>query len=160
PRVLQIRQRQAYNRGFERELDVELARTQVPTPPFERDAWRVHGRVLDAKRAGVAQVTVSLHDASGAWVSPLGHVCTDANGYFALTYRPPSADDATKRATQPLTLTVSASDGTVLYRASEPLYVRVGQIDYREVVLTGLPADCPPPRPPERPQPADTWVVR
>ncbi len=33
PRVLKIRQRQAYNSGFERELDLELVRTQVQAPP-------------------------------------------------------------------------------------------------------------------------------
>jgi hypothetical protein len=91
----------------------------------------------------------------------LGHVCTDANGYFALTYRPASPADVTKLAEQPLTLTVSAADGKVVHRASEPLYVRVGQIDYREIVLADMPVDCPPPQSPsDSPPPLDTWVVR
>lgn len=78
-------------------------------------------------------------------MSQLGHGCTDELGYFALQYkatenaRPPLANN------QKLFLTVTDTNRNRLYQAAEPLYVRLGYIDYRLIVIKDPAQICTPP---------------
>ena len=119
----------------------------------------VHGRVLDKTRAGIAGLTVSLFDEKGKWIREMGYSCTDERGYFAITY---SVKGDEKPEAQQLFLTVTDKEHRVLHREKEPLYVRLGWIDYREMVIDDQGDVCLPPEPDKdkKPAPADSWIVR
>jgi hypothetical protein len=135
PRVQQIAARLTYNQGLMRDLDREIERSQIQVPPFDLNTWLVHGRVLDQQRTGMQGLTVSLFNEQKQWIRQLGHACTDERGYFAIAYRvegqrsqiPPS---------QPLFLTITNPNRQILHQENAPLFVKLGQIDYREIVLT------------------------
>ena len=159
PRVQKIDSRLAYNQSLLKDLAVETDRSKVEVPAIDANTWMVHGRVLDKIRAGIAGLTVSLFDEKGKWIREMGYSCTDERGYFAITY---SVKGDEKPGAQQLFLTVTDKEHRVLHREKEPLYVRLGWIDYREMVIDDQGDVCLPPEPDkdEKPAPADSWIVR
>jgi len=159
PRVQKIDSRLTYNQSLLKDLAVEIDRSKVEVPAIDGNTWMVHGRVLDKTRAGIAGLTLSLFDEKGKWIREMGYSCTDDRGYFAITY--PAKEDEKSEA-QRLFLTVTDKEHRVLHREKEPLYVRLGWIDYLEIVIDDQGDVCPPPEPDkdEEPAPPDSWIVR
>jgi hypothetical protein len=159
PRIQKIDSRLVYNQSLLKDLAVEIDRSKVEVPAIDANTWMVHGRVLDKTRAGIAGLTVSLFDEKGKWIREMGYSCTDERGYFAITY---SAKEDGKQGSQRLFLTVTDREHRVLHREREPLCVRLGWIDYREMVIDDQGDVCLPPEPDkdEKPAPADSWIVR
>ena len=144
PRVKKIDGKQAYNRGFEQDLQVETARTKYTPPEFDLDSWQVQGRVTAEEGKGVPDVTVALYTEQGRLFDAVPHDCTDENGYYALAYTPKGDDEAGILAKTPLTVTISDKDGNVLCRDATPVFIRAGNIDYRNIKI-GDKDNCPPP---------------
>ncbi len=159
PRVQKIESRLTYNQSLMKDLAVEIDRSKAEVPAIDANTWMVHGRVLDETRIGIEGLTVSLFDEKGNWIKQMGYSCTDERGYFAITY---STEEDEKQREQGLFLTVTDKEHCVLHREREPLYVRLGWIDYREIVIDDQGEVCPPPEPDkdEKPAPADSWIVR
>ena len=159
PRVQKIDSRLAYNQSFLKDLAVEIDRSKVEVPAIDANTWMVHGRVLDKTRAGIMGLTVSLFDEKGKWIREMGYSCTDERGYFAITY---SAKEDEKPGAQRLFLTVTDKEHRVLHREREPLYVRLGWIDYREIIIDDQGDVCLPPEPDkdDKRVQTDSWVVR
>jgi hypothetical protein len=131
-------------------LDLEVQRTRIGAVQADPRGVLVHGRVLDAARAGVPRLTITIVDASGKAIL---RTKTDDSGYFKLasdtgsdvTGVPPAgttdapAANAPKAARDPAAATrqpaIVVLDGrTELYRAVlEPL--QPGQSRYLEIVL-------------------------
>ena len=147
PRVQKITDRLNYNQGLQKELDVEIERTKITIPDFDVNTWMVHGGIVDRAGTPLKDLTVSLHDEDGNWIEELGMACTDERGYFAIQYKLEPKSAAAIPDTQKLILTVTDSDGRLLHRETEPLYLRAGQIDYRLIVITDKGETCPPPSP-------------
>lgn len=154
-----------FNAGFVGDVKAGIDDASVTEPQFDKTAWRVHGRVLDGNNAGVKNLTISLFDENRKWIRELGFVCTDERGYFAITY-PATAGDAVEIPDdRPLLLTVTDQQQQSVHQESQPLFVKIGQIDYREIILTAPQEVCIPPEPDgkqvEEPMPPPSaWIVR
>jgi len=164
PRVTSVGARVAFNQKFATNLNSEVERSKISAPEFDINSWLVHGRVLDGNGAPKAGVTLSLSDANGAWVRALGHTCSDANGYYALKYTSKAGAALPVPETQPLFLTATDSAFKLLQRDTQALYLKIGQIDVRQMILAAPAGTCTPPLPGNSgtggDTPPDTWVVR
>jgi hypothetical protein len=159
PRVKNLEARLTYNQGWFQALDNEIIKAGVQVPEVAPDQWLLHGRVL-RKGIGVKGLTVTLADAQGRWLRPLGYACTDDRGYFTIIF-PPQAEAAEEVSeSQELFLTVSDRDHRVLYRDPEPCYCVIGEIVYREVELTDGEEVCSSPEPETPEPPSSDWVIK
>ena len=163
PRVKKLDERLTYNIGLSKELDVEIERTEITQPFFDINTWMVHGRVLDKEGKGISELTMSFYDKNKVWVEELGHACTDDRGYYSIRYRVEPEKKQEIPATRELFLTVTDNAFKVLHRESEPLFVRIGQIDFRLIVFEDKGGICEPPQPGNNQTaavPPDAWLVR
>lgn len=145
PRVKKVADRLAYNQGLEKELDNEIERNSITIPDFDVNTWMVHGGIVDGEGTPLSGLTVSLYDENGSWIEKLGYGCTDERGYFVLKYTAKSREASAIQDTQKLILTVTDSNGLILHQETDPLYLNIGQIDYRLMVITAKGETCPPP---------------
>ncbi|MBC8487952.1 MAG: hypothetical protein H8D45_18130 [Bacteroidetes bacterium] len=161
PRVKKISNRLAYNQGFFKELDIELDRTKIELPLYDTDSWMVHGRVIGENDKGINNLTVSIYDEKGTWVRKINYTCTNELGYFSIMY-PPKGGKPEISENQKLFLTILDKEHKILHQETEPLYVKVGQIDYREIILSKKKDTCSPPEANNEKSslPPDAWVVR
>ncbi|MGE5805657.1 MAG: carboxypeptidase-like regulatory domain-containing protein, partial [Ignavibacteria bacterium] len=163
PRVKKANEHLVYNQGFLRELDVEIERSDIKVQSFSPDSWHVHGRVLDIDRKGIENLTVSLTDEKKRWVEEIGYSGTDSKGYFSITYTIKTQETTKISETQKLFLAV-LKKGRQIYISSEPLFISIGHIDYREITITENEHEVtPPPKPAydETPNvPKDLWIVK
>lgn len=144
PRVKRVAARLQYNQGMFKDLNVEIERAKITVPSADKDSWMLHGRVLEKDKKGVPGLTVGLYDENGNWIRELGYGCTDKLGYFSIIY--PQKGKKPRDISESLKLFIYVSDKNqkILHKDSEPLYVRIGQIDYREIYLTDEEI-CQPP---------------
>ena len=127
------------------EEQVQMAATK--TPRFEADSWRFQGRVVDTKNQGISGLTVSLFDPKGNWVRALGQACTDDKGFFVITYKRNEKDTigtVNNTREQPLIPTVSDKNKAVLHQEKEPIFLKIGRIDSRLIILGEDVCDTPP----------------
>ncbi|OEU63415.1 MAG: hypothetical protein BBJ57_10705 [Desulfobacterales bacterium PC51MH44] len=163
PRVKKISERLAYNQGLKKELDNEIDNTKITIPDFDINTWMLHGRILNPEGNGLNGLTVSLYDENGSWIEKLGYACTDGRGYYAVRYRVEPEKKQEIPETRELFLTVTDSAFKVLHRETEPLFVKIGQIDFRLIVLEDKGGICEPPQPRNNQTavvPPDAWLVR
>lgn len=158
-RVKKIEAMQSFNAGFARDVNVEIESARIKVPDFEKNSWLLHGRVLDENLKGVKDLTICLLDENDKWITELGFASTDELGYFVLTYKEEDGREPQIPESQPLILAVTDQESNVLYQESEPLFLKIGQIDYREIVLTDESKVRKPPKG-KTSTPADTWIVR
>jgi len=163
PRVKKISDRLSYDQGLKIELANEIEKAKIKMPDFDINTWMVHGRVLNQEGTGLHGLTVSLYDENGNWIEVLGYACTDSRGYYAVRYKV----DPEKKSEYPerdkLFLTITDSKFNVLHRDIRPLFVKIGRIDYRLIVLESKEDICTPPEPGKSGSPGtppDAWIVR
>ena len=161
PRVKRVAARLQYNQGLFKDLNVEIERAKITVPSADKDSWMLHGRVLEKDKKGVPGLTVGLYDENGNWIRELGYGCTDKLGYFSIIYPQKGKEPRDISESLKLFIYVSDKNQKILHKDSEPLYLRIGQIDYREIYLTDEEI-CPPPEPGEDVTPVkpDTWIVK
>jgi hypothetical protein len=153
PRVQAAASRLTYNQGLFRDLDGEIGRSQISIPSVDANTWLAHGFVLDGKGVGIEGLTISFFDGQNQWIRGIGYACTDRRGYFAISYKTEQPDD------QPLFLNVADKNQRSLYRDPNPRVVKLGLIDFWQIVLSDSAADCPPPvSDPPPPQPIEGVV--
>ena len=163
PRVKKLEERLTYNAGAAKELDAEIERTKITQPSFDINTWMVHGRVLNKEGKGISGLTVSLYDEKGTWIEQLGYACTDERGYFAIRYKADQEKGSEIPEDQKLILTLTDAKSKVLHRETEPLFVKIGQIVFRLIVLEDKGDVCTPPEPDwdhATAIPPDAWLVR
>jgi hypothetical protein len=103
--------------------------------------YALHGFVRRPDLTGVPQLTVALYDENGHWIHELGYGCTEEDGYFHMRYQgDPIAPGAAH-------ICVLDRKQTTLYTDKVPLYPQLGQVDYREIVLSVETSLCAPPPP-------------
>jgi hypothetical protein len=162
PRVLKINNRIAYNQGAAKDLQTEIQKSEITVPEIDLNTWMVHGRVLNKENQPMQGVTVSLYDNQDHWVRQTGYSCTDARGYYALRYTIKQDQKPDFEADDDLYLTVTDSNHRLLHKETDPVYVSIGHIDYRIVIISG--DVCIPPEPVDGPDsgtvPPDAWIVR
>lgn len=97
----------------------------------------VHGRALQAKNnQGIPRLTVFLSDREKQWIRVLGYACTDERGYFALIYPPKNDKSTPEPPKEQVFLMVGDAERPILYRSSEALKIKPGQVIYREIFLS------------------------
>jgi hypothetical protein len=148
PRVAALDLRGEVDDALVVELNLEAARALAAAPRVGEKGWAIHGHLLDARRRPVPGATVALY-AGERWVEPLGHACTRADGYFQILSADVSATEY-----PPLSLRVRLRDA-VVHEEREPVTVRAGTVEYREVVIEGDQAVCAPPEAAPRPAPPE-----
>jgi hypothetical protein len=173
PRVAALADKIQFNDGLRRDLDFEVARAKTDTPTVDKDGYVFHGFVRDVKGQGLPRLTVALYDANGNWIRELGYGCTDERGYFLMRYQRGKTDPAggtnptfaafkasatggtTTSRTQPAArIYVLDAQQTTLHVEPEPLYPKLGEVDFRIIILGAETAPCtPPPDKPGEPQP-------
>lgn len=135
PRVRKIVERLNYNQGLRQELDREIEKSKIVIPEFDPNTWIVHGRVLNADGVAISGLTVSLYDDEEQRISQSGHSSTDEHGYFVLQYKIAEDKKSPIQDNRKLFLTVTDSKHNKLFQATEPLFIRIGHIDYRLIVI-------------------------
>lgn len=156
PRVQALAGRAALNQGLVSNLAAETTRAKTEIPIADENTWVFHGYVRDQSGRGLPKLTVAPYDKSdrsGNWVKDLGYVCTNTQGYFKLAVA--NLKDGAAATVFPRVLN---SQGATLYCGSQPLTVQAGQVEYREIIISGDPVDCAPPPPP--PPTTAEWIVR
>lgn len=143
PKVMQIAERLSYKQGLQSELDREIEKAKIVVPELDANTWIVHGRVLTTEGEAISGLTVALYDEHEQWATQLGQSRSDEFGYFVLRYTKAKTDRSPLSDSQKLFLTVSKAEQT-LYQATEPLYKRLGSIDYRVIVIQQPNESCPP----------------
>ncbi len=164
PRVTALSAKRAANESLVERLKVDAARAQAPSPSLDPDAWIVHGHVYGPDRSAQAERVVTLHDADDKQLVET-QARTDGNGHFVLCVRrdtpkdpgtgPPPTPGATvdpsrgpalrmepkasASSRQRVYLHVSDISGKTLHRDTRALTPALGQVDYREIVLTDDP---------------------
>lgn len=179
PRVQKLSNRIQYNQGAAQEIKIEVAKVKIIVPNIDPQTWMVHGRVMEAEGGNpIPGVTVSLYTAKGTWVKELGYSCTDEQGYYSIRYTKDVIKDKTENGQQkddaakvePLAdakereaaarkcfyLGVTNKDQQVIHTESEPVCVKLGQIDYRLIILSK--SQCTPPADDKKKQPTPTPV--
>jgi hypothetical protein len=145
PRIQTMRDQVDINKNLSGNLALEIERSNIAIPKFDKNTWMVHGRVLCEDMTGKEGLTVSFVDENGKWLRPLGYACTDAKGYFAITYDPAKDSKNEIPATLKMFLIVSDEKRNILFKDTEPLYVKIGRINYKDIQLSGKNIICTPP---------------
>ena len=135
PKVRTIAERLLYNQGLRPELDREIEKSNIVIPEIDADTWMVHGRVMDTDGLAIGNVSVFLYDEKEQWVAQLGHSCTNELGHFVLQYKSAEKDRSPLSTSQKLFLIVKEANQNRLYQATDPLFMRLGTIDYRVIVI-------------------------
>lgn len=175
PRVTALVEKTRINQGLQRDLDFERARAKSETPSVDENGYVFHGFVRDLKGQGQTKLTVALYDEKGNWIRELGYGCTDDRGYFILRYQQPPKDpdgDTKPTATffdsaaggriaasqkQPIAkIYVLDAEQKTLHVEQEPLRPKLGQVDFRIIVLGAHAKPCTPPPPSLAPPPEPT----
>ena len=161
PRLKRFSDQIEYNKRVLKEVEVVIERSKITVPDFDRNTWMVQGQVIDKNSNPVAGLTVSLQDEDKKWVRQLGYTCTDQRGYYVLRYRVEPGQEPAFGKDENFYISVSDQTYELLHRESQPVNVSIGQIDYRQIVLTGKV--CSPPKPGDGDTavvPPEEWVAR
>lgn len=165
PRVKKLVANIRYGDSVKKGLDIEIESAGIMQPSFEPKSWRVTGLVLNSELKGVSNLTISLFNEDKEWIEDLGSTCTDDKGFFALTVTDETGEIVKKYKDKPLTLTVSDDEKDILCREEESMNLKIGSIEYRQIILGEK--ECPPPPDEddegddETPPPDDnTWTVK
>lgn len=156
PRVLQSEVKLSVATGLSHELRTEVAKTKIKAPPYNPKTWRCHGRVLTSEREGIEALMLSLFNENKRWVRALGIACSNEQGYFVIDYPTQGIAEAKVSPAQPLILTVTDNDRQIIHQETLPLFVKLGIIDYREIILDGKLKIVVPPEAEDSTPPSDT----
>jgi protocatechuate 3,4-dioxygenase beta subunit len=104
---------------------VRLAISRQPKPI--RDAFILHGRIVDAAGNPVPKATVSLTDAQGLANKLIKPVKTDENGFYTITLRAGEYPDLVK-ADEPLFVTVVDAKKRELAKPPDAIPIAIGKV--------------------------------
>ncbi len=145
-----------------KDLDVLITEANIKVESVDKNTWKIHGKVIDKDRKGIKNLTATLHDQKGKWLREMGYGCTDENGYFSISYTLIDETGHMISMKNKLFLYISNKKQTILYKDSEPLFIRPGRIDYKAIYISDIKEVCTPPvsDTDETELPAGRWVVK
>ena len=147
PQAVKARAKVSYYNTIKVGIAEQVQMASAKTPRFEADSWRFQGRVVDTQNRGLSGLTVSLFDQKGNWIRALEQACTDEKGFFVITYKRNEKDalgTVNNTREQPLIPTVSDKNKAVLHQENEPVFLKIGRIDSRLIILGEDVCDIPP----------------
>ncbi|MBE9571494.1 MAG: hypothetical protein IMF11_12770 [Proteobacteria bacterium] len=145
-----------------KDLDVLITEANIKIESVDKNTWKIHGKVIDKDRKGIKNLTATLHDQKGKWLREMGYGCTDENGYFSISYTLTDETGPMISMKDKLFLYISNKKQTILYKDSEPLFIRPGRIDYKAIYISDIKEVCTPPvsDTDETELPTGRWVVK
>jgi len=151
PRVLNLERKEKVNQQMIQDLDLETDRVKTDVSGFDKEAWNLYGYVRDRNYNPVPNLTVALYDEKEQWIKQMEYACTDKRGFFSIIYSQKEKAQKQKEIPESMKLFIHVSDRNknVLYKDQQPLYLKIGQVDYREIYLPEETSICTPPGPPE-----------
>lgn len=141
--VIRLKTEVAIEERFGKALNAEIDRATITRPAVDERAWTLYGFVRDQDLQGQPNLTVALFDRKNHWIEALGHACTDSRGCFQLRYAQGGEPGTNQR--WEVFLRVLNRKQEILYRDKKPMIAIIGEITYREVILTGESESCQPP---------------
>lgn len=162
PRVLRLRDKETGNLRMTRDLVTEIDRAGTDLSGYDKNAWNLYGCVRDGDSNPVPNLTAALYDKKGRRLRQVGYGCTDKKGKFSIIYPREGEEGKLISETSELFLHITDINHKVLYKAADPLFFRVGHLDYREVDLSEDEDVCSTPEPgkEDTPVPPRQWVVK
>ena len=144
------------------DLDVLITEANIKVESVDKNTWKIHGKVIDKDRKGIKNLTATLHDQKGKWLKEMGYGCTNENGYFSISYTLTDETGPSISMEDELFLYISNKKQTILYKDSEPLFIRPGRINYKAIYISDIKEVCTPPvsDTDETEFPAGRWVVK
>jgi hypothetical protein len=158
PEVVRLKTEVAADQRFASGLGAEIDRVNAPIPVVSESGWALYGFVRNQDSKGQPNLTVALFDSSNRWIESLGHTCTDGRGYFQLCFVP--GKETVMEPGREIFLRVSNPKRQELYRDKKPMSAVLGEVKYREIILDGETALCPPPSSPQNPAPTTESSVK
>ncbi|HMT30347.1 MAG TPA: carboxypeptidase-like regulatory domain-containing protein [Bacteroidia bacterium] len=139
-KVKSMNDRLEYNKLMFQGFDEAIKRSKVKQNPFKPGSWAVEGRVYDKNSNPAVGLTVFLSDSESNWLTDTDSACTDETGYYTI-----SIDEKFHKALAklPILINVSKAGENILCTDDEPLFVKKGIINNRDLYLSGK--ECPPP---------------
>ncbi len=132
PKVLETQTKLTYQKEMAVGVEIEREKAAIKSEPFERNAWRLHGKVYEKDLKPVVGVTVYFSSERKDWIEELGSYCTDETGYFTLTLKDEIID---KLKGNKIFVSVSDKNKKVLIIHQKPVLITKGSIDYIEICL-------------------------
>ena len=142
PQVKIADERIACNIKLLNDLDFKIKLSSIKVGPININSWCVHGRILDDNMEGIKGLIVSLNDGNNEIIKDINETCTDNLGYFSITYTPKKQAHKISE-DKSVYIVVTDSSKKVLHHENKPLYIRIGQIDYLEIVITNKDNNMP-----------------
>jgi hypothetical protein len=143
PEVVTLKAEVAAGQSFVRELSAEADRAATGTLVADERSWILHGFVRDPELQGQPNLTVALFDRSNRWIKQLGHTCSDKSGYFQLCFA--GGKEPVVEQGREVFVRVSDAKQQLLYCDKKPMKLVLGEVIYREIIISEESATCPPP---------------
>jgi hypothetical protein len=160
PRVGFVREAQKNNLQLQRQLVVVHAASATPPPKTGASEYVLHGYVRNRLGEPTPNATVALYDAQGRWLRPRSGDPTDKNGYFELHFEPSARSESGtasekaapkveksmghapgagplrgERVLRVYTLRVYDANQKLVHKDANPVQLRGGASDYREITI-------------------------
>ncbi len=174
PRVQVINTKIESNNVLIKGIEISASNAEVEVPGVNEKAWILHGFVKDNNLNPMRDITVAIYDEEGNWMKAIGYACTDAKGYFRIDYyaekvrkvNTAELDSVRLEVSQQNAYYIHLSDkkGNQIYVDKRPLYPKLGQVDYRLIIIDKDAANCVPPdekkreKPVKKESPQDTGL--
>ncbi len=143
-RVAKVDRQLTTNPRLFKAYDQEVVRSKTRVPTTDPNTWMVYGTIRDENDKRLSGLTVSLFDEKGKWIRPLGLTCSDENGLYSLQVKDETGELAKKYAKTAMFLRVTNDDKEVLHQEEEALFLVLGKVDNREIVLGEDACGTPP----------------
>ena len=163
PRVQVINTKIESNNVLIKGIEISASNAEVEVPEVNEKAWILHGFVKDKNLIPMQDITVAIYDEEGNWMKVIGYACTDVKGYFRLDYNAEKVRKVNASELNSVKLEVSQQNayyihlsdkkGNQIYVDKRPLYPKLGQVDYRLIIIDKDAANCVPPDEQKRDKP-------
>lgn len=155
PRVQAINTKIEANNTLMKGIEITSSNAEVDTPEVDQNTYLLHGFVKDSSLNPISDITVAVYDSQNNWVKMIGYACTDSRGYFKLEFKYETAkrtnaaglESFVAEAAQQTEYYIHLSDkkANEIYIDKRPLYPKLGQVDYRLIIISKEAAVCVPP---------------
>jgi len=135
PRIRSIKAFLEQNPDNINALEVGVQIATVSIPKVYENQTLLHGRVVDEKLRGIADLFVSITDEGGKTLRSLGSSRTEPSGYYAFVIDPGDLEKLSNVAEEGVFLAVRTRKGELVHREFEPLDIAEGDHKFVEVVL-------------------------
>lgn len=158
PRIQRYINKEKNNMLVMQNLRQELIRSKIDFSAFDKDSWNICGHIRDSEFKPVQNLVVQFFDEGGELVEKLKSGRTDMTGFFTIIISSKKLEAAEIAESTKLYIRIFDKKKNLLFKDPNPLFCRIGQVDYREIILPkgSTPSPQPKPSTPDEPPPSTT----